>query len=37
MVDRNHLKDLKFNDNDRILSIGLSNTWLSFYDVEHSL
>ena len=36
LIERNHLKDLKFNENDGILTLGLSNTWVSFYDVEHN-
>ena len=35
LFDHIYLKDVKFNEEDGHLMIGLSNTWISFYDVKH--
>ena len=34
-IDRIYLKDVKLNEEDAQLMMGLSNTWISFYDVKH--
>ena len=33
--DHIYLKDVKLNEEDGQLMMGLSNTWISFYDVKH--
>ena len=33
--DNVHLRDVKFNEEDGELMMGLSNIWISFYDVKH--
>ena len=34
-IDHIYLKDVKLNEEDGLLMMGLSNTWISFYDVKH--
>jgi hypothetical protein len=34
-IDHIYLKDVKLNEEDGQLMMGLSNTWISFYDVIH--
>ena len=34
-IDNIYLKDIRLNEEDGQLMIGLSNTWISFYDVRH--
>ena len=35
LVDHIYLKDVKLNEEDGHLMMGLSNTWISFYDIKH--
>ena len=35
LIDHIYLKDVKLNEEDGHLMMGLSNTWISFYDVKH--
>ena len=34
-IDSIHLKDVKLNEEEGELMCGLSNSWISFYDVKH--
>ena len=34
-IDHTYLKDVKLNEENGQLMMGLSNTWISFYDINH--